>query len=393
MGLWLSEGSLNQGFSRKGRGNGYRHYNIWIWQKKNELCITKLLERMPIKFKRYENAIGWCGSNKEIFNYLKQFGKSGDKFIPQEIKDSSIENIKLFLKWYEFGDGTKKNGKCILVTTKSKRMAEDLQELYIKSGISARINLRNDGCYEVRKHTNYNIGLKQRFLKIEEVKDEEVFCVMVPNHTVLVKRNDGRPIFCGNCLVTQIDNFDRWVWLNEFLGRDTTIDKFADYITEKLNSLYPGAKIRSYGDPAGNQSNDKSEKTSSEILTAKGFPIISRQSTYRERKEIIEGKLAKLNGNKPALLIDRKCKICIDGFLGGYHYPTKKEQQQYEDKFEVPYKDGFYDHLMNSGEYIAVNIFKPFQRQDFKERQPNYAYRKSFVTGAARQPKHRRFAR
>lgn len=193
------------------------------------------------------------------------------------------------------------------------------------------------------------------------------------------------------CLITQIDGFDRWIWLNEFLGRDTTIDKFADYIAEKINSLYPGAKLTCYGDPAGNQSNDKSEHTSIEILKSKGFSIISKQSTYRERKEIIEGKLAKLHNSRPSLMLDRKCKICIDGFLGGYHYPTKKEQQQYEDKFELPVKDGFYDHLMNAGEYIAVNRFSAVQRQEFKERQPNYAYRRSVIEGSARQPKHRRF--
>jgi hypothetical protein len=36
-----------------------------------------------------------------------------------------------------------------------------------------------------------------------------------------------------------------------------------------------------------------------------------------------------------------------------------KPGQQIIQKFEQPFKDGFYEHVMNSGEYIAVNMFSP----------------------------------
>jgi len=115
----------------------------------------------------------------------------------------------------------------------------------------------------------------------------------------------------------------------EIMGRDITIDKFGDYVIEQLNLHYPKARIQHYGDPACHQSNDKSELTSWKILASKGIRCITKQSTYRERKEIIEGRLSRLNGDKPSLLIDKRyCKICIDGFLGGYHYPEKREEQQ-----------------------------------------------------------------
>lgn len=159
-------------------------------------------------------------------------------------------------------------------------------------------------------------------------------------------------------LVTQVDLKDRWLWLREFLGRDITIDKFADYIIERLNTLYPGCRCVHFGDPAAWQHNDKSEFTSWQILKSKNINLITRQSTYRQRKEIIEGKLTRLSGDKPTLMLDKRyCKISIDGFLGGYHYPVKRETQQFEGKFELPFKDGFYEHLMNAGEYIGVNIF------------------------------------
>lgn len=159
-------------------------------------------------------------------------------------------------------------------------------------------------------------------------------------------------------LVTQVDLRDRWIWLREFQGRDITIERFSDYIIEQLNVLYPGCRCLHFGDPAAWQVNDKSEFTSWDILKSKGINLKTRQSTYRQRKEIIEGRLTKLSGDRPMLLLDsRHCKICVDAFLGGYHYPTHKAEQQFQGKFELPFRDGFYEHLMNSAEYIAVNVF------------------------------------
>ena len=176
-------------------------------------------------------------------------------------------------------------------------------------------------------------------------------------------------------VVTQFDLQDRWVWLKEFLGRDISIYKFSDYIIAQLNLLYPESQKRHYGDPACLQVSDKSvkgEETSWKILHSKGIRVITRQSTYRQRKEIIERKLSTLHGERPALLIDRKgCPIACDAFMGGYHYPEKREQQEYtDDKFELPYKDGYYEHIMNAGEYIAVNCFKAFEQNTAKTRHP-----------------------
>lgn len=159
-------------------------------------------------------------------------------------------------------------------------------------------------------------------------------------------------------LITQTDLRDRWLWLREIQGRDIIIDKFADHVIEQINLLYSGCRCIHMGDPASRQRSDKTEQTSADILRSKGINLISRFSTYRQRKEIIEGKLTRLSGDRPTLMLDRRyCKIATDGFLGGYHYPTKKEAQQFEGKFEMPFKDGFYEHIMNAGEYIAVNTF------------------------------------
>lgn len=108
--------------------------------------------------------------------------------------------------------------------------------------------------------------------------------------------------------------------------------------------------------------NDKSEFTSWQILASGGIILSYRTSEYRQRKEIIERKLSTLIGSLPSLLVDKRyCKTANDGFLGGYHYPDFKQGQSMNVKFEAPFKDGFYEHVMNAGEYIAVNLFSPIK--------------------------------
>jgi len=155
-------------------------------------------------------------------------------------------------------------------------------------------------------------------------------------------------------VVSQTDDMGRWYILGELLGREITIDKFCDQVKAFCNVRFPDAKEWiHYGDPACMQHNDKSEATSWQICKAKGFNITVNQSTYRMRKEIIDGKLSKIINGKPTMLVDRSCKILIDGLLGGYHYPERKPGQQNSPAFEVPYRDGFYEHICLSGDTLV----------------------------------------
>lgn len=191
-------------------------------------------------------------------------------------------------------------------------------------------------------------------------------------HTGTFDWIQARPLICGwdfgfhhpAVIVTQIDLQDRWIWLRELMGFDVTIDKFADQVIRFINENFPAATCIHYGDPAVVQVTDKSEKTSYQILNAKKINLQYKTSTYRERKEIIEQKLSWLIGGKPALLVDSRCKTAVDGFLGGYHYPVRRPGQEATDKMELPYRDGFYEHVMNAAEYIAINMFTAIKIKD-----------------------------
>ena len=167
-------------------------------------------------------------------------------------------------------------------------------------------------------------------------------------------------------VATQIDDWDRWVILKSIMGEDITIDKFCDQVNTQFNIWFPNANFLHLGDPACTQVNDKSEKTSWDICRDKGFLIHHRPSHYRLRQEVIDQKLSRIVNRKPQLLVNNAQpgddnQIIIDGFLGGYHYPNRKEQQQFTTKMEAPFKDVYYEHLMNALEYIAVNMFSPLK--------------------------------
>lgn len=165
------------------------------------------------------------------------------------------------------------------------------------------------------------------------------------------------------CVWCQINVHDRLMVLRELMGTDITINKFADRIILFENEHFlDDVEFKTFYDPAGEQKTDKSEKTSVEILSGKGIVGSCKQSTYRERKELIEQKLSLLIGGIPALVVDDSCQTIIDGFLGGYHYPEVKQDNPEK---ETPFEDGYYEHLMNALEYIVVNLFSVRKKKRF----------------------------
>ena len=57
-------------------------------------------------FKYSKSATQFTIYSKSWYDYLKQFGKCRDKFIPQIIKDSSVPLLKSLIKTLMLGDGS-----------------------------------------------------------------------------------------------------------------------------------------------------------------------------------------------------------------------------------------------------------------------------------------------
>lgn len=202
-GLWLAEGSAYK--SRKG------NYVVKIaCFGENKKIVKQWLSKLPFHF--IETDRGFTILNKQLALYLMQFGKSWEKFIPQEIKELSSRQLKIFLEAFMFGDGNKETQT---FTTSSKKLADDLQEIIFKAGwasivrkipkekfeeklIQKHIVKSRHDIYKIRiskKHLTPKI-YKNSFSKVEY--DDYVYDVTVPNHTLYVRRN-GKACWSSNC--------------------------------------------------------------------------------------------------------------------------------------------------------------------------------------------------
>ena len=204
-GYWLSEGSATA------KSNDYV---IKISQSKKVHPktyekIRKCIERLGYNY--YANEKYFTISNKQLYLYLNQFGKSWQKFIPKEIKQLPQEKLGILYNALIDGDGVRykdTNG----YSSTSKRLIDDMQEILLKLGFAGNIHscpMRDSyikGRKVIAKHQRYRIfeidyrGLTPVILRkdIEPIHyNGKIYSCEVPNHILYVRRN-GTPIWSGN---------------------------------------------------------------------------------------------------------------------------------------------------------------------------------------------------
>ena len=183
--------------------------------KKIEKCFDKLgYNYNYVEPKKIGDRKGFYINNKQLYTYLKQFGKNYEKYIPIEIKQLSSRQLKILFEALMLCDGYIKNPKHKIYITASKKLSDDIQEILLKIGKSCNIRIHSEGnskhkkCYQIfikNKHEPYlfNCNLKSyRNTKIKsKIKEIQykgnVYCCEVPNHIIYVRRN-GKAVWCGN---------------------------------------------------------------------------------------------------------------------------------------------------------------------------------------------------
>ena len=178
----------------------------------------------------------------------------------------------------------------------------------------------------------------------------------------------------ADCVVMQFLPEGNIVIVDNILGDNEVIDEFAERVKMYLNKTYPGLGYGRvcYGDPAGEQSSDKSKSSSADVLRSKGFNVISIPSNsemagYARRKVVIEQKLSVMINGMPGLVVNDvpNNEIIIEAFEGGYRFP---DPNKYGGVTEKPVDDGWYEHPMNAIEYVMVNICRPVQHTGARTR-------------------------
>lgn len=156
--------------------------------------MRKELAQLP--FKICEGKEGFKIYSVQLVSYLRQFGKAHSKFVPINIKELSSSLIKIFLDAIHLGDGTFKNNWRYF--TCSKQLADDVQELWFKTGKGSRLKFREDRKqFEVYSHEKF----KEAYLKSSNYTEISysgfTHCLTVPSGIIYVRRN-GKSCWCGN---------------------------------------------------------------------------------------------------------------------------------------------------------------------------------------------------
>ena len=161
------------------------------------------------------------------------------------------------------------------------------------------------------------------------------------------------------CCFTQVDKDGRFLILRTLIKEDILIHDFAKEVLKISYKYFPMARWYDYGDPGGNQANDKSEQSSIDILAGMKIYVQSKKSGIKQGLNIIRWYLGNREGLPIGLIIDNNdsTQIVIDAFEGGYHFPEDKDSSTLE---EIPEKDGYYDHIMDAIRYVAIHRLKEF---------------------------------
>jgi len=201
LGWYLSEGSAFE------RSSTHQGYIIQIRQNHGRKLdrIIEIVKEMGFD-PRVRSDGGVVFSSKELWYWLRPLGTTKTKHIPEEIKCLDRNLLVIMLNAMIDGDGTRRSdGKAFKYFTTSPVLADDVQEICIKVGLRATSTLHHNtsgflnaagkpSCiYHISITENQTVPLWAN----EELYDGYVYCVNVPNHILMVRRN-GKCVWSGN---------------------------------------------------------------------------------------------------------------------------------------------------------------------------------------------------
>ncbi len=197
MGWYLSEGSCFKNGIKIAQDKKSRHNKD----------IINCLRNLPFNFCQLKK--GFKLNSTQLANYLKQFGHSHEKYVPENIKNGSEIIILSFLDELNKGDGDVHGGQK-RYHTNSFKLISDIQEMLVKINISSTIvkDKRTKSLFPGGKIYEHKpvFSLEERknnYVSIRKKDKKEVYydgyigCVKVPSTFVVVRRN-GRLAISGN---------------------------------------------------------------------------------------------------------------------------------------------------------------------------------------------------
>lgn len=195
LGWYLSEGCC---FARGDTGNTPR---VSIRQTKEAPTLKALMDRLPYRYS-YRNEGQYIIYSGQLYDVLHPIGNTYEKRVPDYVFKLDVEQIKIFLKAFELGDGHYDKNGAISFGLANEGLIDDLQRLYsIVGRISTKGYAIARGEYFVYRLCVSSSPRNYSNLKhcIHEVPYEgPVWCpVVADNHNFLIRYN-GRVSYTGN---------------------------------------------------------------------------------------------------------------------------------------------------------------------------------------------------
>ena len=296
MGWWLAEGWLQ--YHKTTRENISKGICLSQTKGKNIEEIDNIFKQLSLvlnkkysKHYRKNNEIEYYILEHTLYEYLSQFGLCNQKFIPKEIKELDKENIQLFLDIYLKADGTKQKNQEIYYTT-SPQMALDISELINLTGYMSSISEKElayekyliegkwvkDFDWYTKKETYQNklienrkkqytgkilYSIRRKYSSHYHINDctitktqykGNIYCVSVPNETILVMSPNGSTFWSGNSSIINLKNVShiiREIWWNgdKVLGKIEILPTTSGNILKALidNGVQVGVSSRGMG--------------------------------------------------------------------------------------------------------------------------------------------------
>lgn len=144
--------------------------------------------------------------------------------------------------------------------------------------------------------------------------------------------------------------------VDEFVTEDMGAVRFAELLSVKLKSEYPGQNVEGWGDPAGEQRAQTDERTPFDIVQGQGLPVSPAPTNdFTLRREAVASLLLRMTmTGRPALVIHPRCKTLRKAMAGGYYY--RRVQVTGVDRFiDVPEKNRF-SHVAEAMQYAMVGL-------------------------------------
>ncbi len=213
-GLWLADGFVS---TYKGTRHGY---TIGIKQGENNWDnVERILNILPYKYSKYINKkyegerlvkANYAIYNKQLWDYLTQFGKSREKFVPTWIKNLPCDYLKLFMEGYTLGDSFKSyitKNPTINYSSVSKFLMDDIQEILLKLGNICVVNKaklkKNDYYWKISFNSNSISNRAMYKMRTNSVTKEnykgKVWCLNLAFNSIFLVRRNGKMMFSGNC--------------------------------------------------------------------------------------------------------------------------------------------------------------------------------------------------